>query len=190
MLFQISSGKRSGTLPIKLLWLLQYSGHGRICAKTFSLALKYCYTADINSAPVGSEKMEKWLKVDSKIDFFQSCLILWMKYKVHIVCYSIQIDKCISNSHILFLHIMDLAKCGSKVNVIPKEIRQSWPIILNLGAFIYWFPIRVHIISLKFTTSSDATFILELFPVIGAFLLVINLIIFPLHLLSTECIIN
>lgn len=157
----MSSGKGSGTLPIKLLWHFQYSGHGRIRANMLSLALKYCYIADINSAPVGSEKKEKWLKVASKIYFFPSCLILWIKYKVHIVCYSIQIDKYISNSHILFLHIKDLVKCGSKKNVIPKEIKQSWPIILNLGAFIHWFPIRFHVISLEFTTTTDATFILK-----------------------------
>lgn len=81
-----------------------------------SLALKYCYTVGTNSAPVRNEKMgKKCFKVACKIYFFLlSGLILCLKCKIYMICYSVQIDTWISNSHVVFLHIMDLVKSRSR----------------------------------------------------------------------------
>lgn len=68
MFIPVSSRNGSGTLPIMLVWHFQYSGQGRIRAKVFSLALKYCYTVGISSSKewkIG----EKCFKVACKIYF-------------------------------------------------------------------------------------------------------------------------
>lgn len=94
------------------------------------------------------KKGEKYIKVVCKF-FFPSDMIWGLKSEVYIICYSAETNIYISNLPVRFLHSMELIKFASR-SIIPNEVRQRWPIILNLSAFIYWLPLRFHVVILEF----------------------------------------